>query len=173
MRSVRRSLTGAFVVGALVLSVAAPVAAKTTPTTKPKTTTTKKPKCCTVGDTATSSDFKFKVWGFTDPQPSPNQFAKPAAGSHFVSVDVEVFNPSTKNISFSGLLGFHLLDGKNRQYDEDIVSVLLSPKAPEGQIPPKGSIRGLVGFQVPDGSTGLKLRVQGSITASGATFKLS
>jgi hypothetical protein len=74
---------------------------------------------------------------------------------------------------FSSALGFHLLDNTNRQYDEDLtIGASLSPSTPDGQIPPNGSVRGLVGFQIPDGSTQLKFRAQGGITASGAIWKL-
>jgi hypothetical protein len=128
----------------------------------------------TVGQTAPSGDFRFTVFGFTDPQPSTNQFVTPDSGSHFVSVDVEVINPSSENRSFSSLLGFHLLDGENRQYDLDFSATTgLNPRAPDGQIPPNGSVRGFVGFQVPDGSTNLKFRAQGGVTASGAVWELS
>jgi Domain of unknown function (DUF4352) len=123
-----------------------------------------------IGQTAKSGDFKFTVFGVTDPQP-PDQFFSPTPGSHFVSVDVEVINPSSENRAFSSILGFHLLDKKNRQYDEH-TAIDLNPRAPDGQIPPKGSIRGLAGFEVPDGTTKLKFRAQGGITASGAIWKL-
>jgi Domain of unknown function (DUF4352) len=86
---------------------------------------------------------------------------------------VEVINPSSENRVFSSLAGFHLLDKKNNQYDEDpyfAASFLRRP--PDGQVPPKGSIRGLVGFQVPDGATKLKFKAQGGSTASGAIWKL-
>jgi hypothetical protein len=50
----------------------------------------------------------------------------------------------------------------------------LQPKAPDGQIPGGGSLRGFATFQVPDGTPGpLRLRVQGSLTASGAYFVLA
>jgi Domain of unknown function (DUF4352) len=160
--------------------VGAPAGAEPKP--KSTTTTTAKPKkpakpkkktCCTIGDTGTSSGFKVTVYGVTDPQPPPNpDFGAAPAGTHYVSVDVQIANPSKDNVSFSSLIGFHLLDSKNRQYDETLV-IGLTPPTPEGQIPPQGAVRGLVGFQVPDGTTGLKLRVQGSITASGVMFRLS
>src|SRR5262249_32840017 len=105
-----------------------------------------------IGQTANSGDFKFTVFAVTDPQPPTNQFATPKPGMHFVSVDVEVINPSSENRVFSSLNGFHLLDSQNRQYDEDLtIGASLNPPAPDGQIPPNGSTRGLVGFQVPDG----------------------
>src|SRR5262249_30712457 len=97
-----------------------------------------------IGQTANSGDFKFTVFAVTDPQPPTNQFATPKPGMHFVSVDVEVINPSSENRVFSSLNGFHLLDSQNRQYDEDLTigASPLNPPAPDGQIPPNGSTRG-------------------------------
>ena len=40
-------------------------------------------------------------------------------------------------------------------------------------MPPKQPIRGNVCFEIPDGSTKLKLRVQGSLTAEGSLFALT
>lgn len=42
-----------------------------------------------------------------------------------------------------------------------------------GQIPAGGAIRGLAVFEIPEGTTGMRLRVQGNITASGAFFNLT
>jgi len=48
----------------------------------------------------------------------------------------------------------------------------LSPTAPEGEIGPGQSIRGFVDSAVPDGSSGLRMRVQGGLTAYGAVWVL-
>ena len=125
-----------------------------------------------VGDTADTSGYKVAVFSFKDPQPPTNAIDTPDKGKHFVSVDVQVTNPGAKQQSFSSLIVFHLLDSQNHQYDEDLTNAGLSPGPPEGEIAGGQSIRGWVVFQVPDGTTGLKLRVQGSITAAGAVFTL-
>lgn len=175
MTKILRCLVGATAVGAVAVALAGgPAAAKPKPPT-PKTTTTTAPKkkCCTIGDTGTSSGFKITVYGVMDPQPPPDpDFGSAPPGMHYVSVDVQVANPSSGNNDFSSLAGFHLLDSKNHQYDETIIPGL-DPSAPDGQIPPHGAVRGFAAFQVPDGTTGLRLRVQGSITASGVVFRLS
>lgn len=124
-----------------------------------------------VGDTAKTGDFEVTVYGFKDPQTTTNQFDKPAAGTRYVSVDVQVANRGSTQQTFSSILGFHLVDSANRQYDLEFSTV--EPKAPDGQIPAGGAIRGLAVFQVPDGTTGMRLRVQGNITASGAFFNLA
>jgi len=125
-----------------------------------------------IGDTANTSGFKVTVYAVKNPQPSANSLVTPQTGDHFVSVDVQVTNPGSNQQPFSSLIGFHLLDAQNRQYDEDITGAGLNPGPPDGQIAGGQSIRGFVVFQIPNGTTGLKLRVQGSLTAAGAMFAL-
>ena len=113
------------------------------------------------------------MYGFKNPQPSKDQFDTPQAGNHFVSVDVQVMNPGSDQQTFSSLVGFHLLDSKNHQYDEELTAAGLKPGAPDGQIAGGQAIRGFVVFQVPNGTTGpLRFRAQGSITAAGAVWTL-
>jgi hypothetical protein len=127
-----------------------------------------------VGDTAKTGDFEVTVFGFTDPQPSGNEFLEPSPGMRFVSVDVQITNPDSKDQQlFSSLLGFHLLDDQNFQYGEDLMDAGLTPGAPDGEIAAGQSIRGFVAFEVPEDASGLKLRVQGSLTAAGAVFNLT
>lgn len=124
-----------------------------------------------IGDTAKTGDFDVTVYGIKDPQTTTNQFDKPVAGNRFVSVDVQIANKGSQQQTFSSFIGFHLVDSANRQYDLKLTTV--EPKAPEGQIPAGGAIRGLAVFEVPEGTTGLRLRVQGNFTASGAFFSLA
>jgi len=140
--------------------------ANVTPATAPAPTTV-----YNIGDTAKTGDFEVTVYGFNNPQTTANQFDKPAAGNRYVSVDVQIANEGSKQETFSSLIGFHLVDGANRQYDVRITTV--EPKAPEGQIPAGGAIRGVAVFEVPDRTTGMRFRVQGSLTASGAFFALT
>jgi hypothetical protein len=125
-----------------------------------------------IGDTANTSGLRVTVYAVKNPQPPTNSLLTPQTGDHFVSVDVQVTNPSADQQAFSSLIAFHLLDAQNRQYDEDITGAGLNPGAPDGQIAGGQSIRGFVVFQIPNGTTGLKLRVQGSLTAAGAVFTL-
>jgi len=127
-----------------------------------------------VGETAKTGDLEVTVYGFTNPQPPVNESYEPSPGMHFVSVDVQITNPDSRDQqSFSSLLGFHLLDDQNFQYGEDFADAGLTPGAPNGEIAAGQSIRGFVAFEVPDTASGLKLRVQGNITASGAVFDLA
>jgi hypothetical protein len=137
----------------------------------PGETTPKAGASYKVGDTAKTGDFEVTVYAVKDPQPPASQFDKPTTGSHYVSVDVQVANKGTQQQTFSSLVGFHLLDAANRQYDEALAS--LKPGPPEGQIPAGGAVRGFAVFEIPDGTAGLRLRVQGNLTASGAFFALS
>ena len=125
-----------------------------------------------VGDTANTGGIQVTVYSFRNPHPPILEFDSPQAGSHYVVVNLQITNPSGNQLTFSSLLGFHLLDGNNSQYNETLMPGL-SPSAPDGEFAAGQSIRGNVAFEVPDGTTGLKLRVQGKITAAGAVFALS
>ncbi len=123
-----------------------------------------------IGATAPTDQFDVTVYGYKDPQP-PGQFLQPSAGTHYVSVDVQLANRGSAQQNFSSLLQIHLLDGSNRQYDPTFGEV--TPPAPDGEIPPDQAIRGLALFEIPNGVTGLRVRVQGSLTAGGVYFALS
>jgi hypothetical protein len=125
------------------------------------------------GQTATTSDFKVTVYGVTEPWTPTNQFDTPTPGNHYVAVDLQLKNTTGEQQSFSSLLGLHLIDGSNRQYNETIGCIGLQPSAPDGEIPAKQAIRGNACFEVPDGSVKLKVRIQGSITAEGSLFQLT
>ncbi|MDQ6725199.1 MAG: DUF4352 domain-containing protein [Actinomycetota bacterium] len=127
-----------------------------------------------LGATAKTGDFMVTVYGFKNPQPSTNTFITPKPGMHYVSVDVQITNPDLKSQrAFSSLIGFHLLDAQNFQYTEDLMDAGLTPGAPDGELAAGQSVRGYVGFEVPDTASGLKLRIQGGLTAAGAVFNLA
>lgn len=125
-----------------------------------------------VGQTATTGPFLVTVFAVQDPYVSSNQLSQPPTGEHLVEVDVQLINPGSNQRAFSSLLGFHLYDSANHKYLED-PTVGVSPRPPDGQIPGGQNLRGFVVFSVPDGTSGLRLRVQGSPTAAGAVFRLS
>jgi hypothetical protein len=127
----------------------------------------------TVGQTASTGGWRVTVYSFKDPYTPPDTAFNASAGQHYVTVDVQVTNSdANKAQTFSSLAGFHLLDSSNHQYDETIVAEL-SPSAPDGEVQAGQSIRGYVAFEVPDGTSGLRFRAQGSLTAAGAVFTLS
>jgi Domain of unknown function (DUF4352) len=126
------------------------------------------------GQKATTSGLRVTVYGIQEPWTPTNQFDRPTPGNHYVAVDVQVTNPSKDQQLFSALSGFHLIDSGNRQYDVKLGGCIgLQPSAPDGQLPSKQPIRGFACFEIPDGSTKLKLRIQGSFTAEGALFQLT
>lgn len=123
-----------------------------------------------LGETARTGDFDVTVLEFRDPQ-APGPFLLPKDGDHFVSVDVHVANRTATPQTFSSLLGLHLVDGTDRQFDAALGDV--SPPPPDGEVPPGGAVRGRSLFEVPDGTTGLRLRVQGRPDAQGVVFTLA
>src|SRR5580704_4914362 len=73
-----------------------------------------------VGQTATTSKFAVTVYSFKDPLPPP-QYVTPTAGDHYVEVDVQMTNTASTQQTFSSLIGLHLLDSSNHQYDETVL----------------------------------------------------
>ncbi len=157
-------------VGVVVLLVIIVVAAASNSSDKSTSTTAPSGPIHNVGDTARSSDFDVTVYGFTDPVVESG-ISTASPGQHLVSVDLQVTNRASAQQSFSSLLGLHLVDAQNRQFNETIADV--TPGPPDGEVAPDGSIRGNVVFAVPDGTPGpLMLKAQGSPTAAGALFRL-
>ncbi len=126
------------------------------------------PSVHALGDTVRTGSFTITVHGFTDPQP-PGLFP-PGPGKHFLSVDVEVANRTTVRQRFSFLLGFHLLDQTGREIDPVFSDV--TPPPPDGEFTAGQSMRGRVLFEVPDGTTGVRLRARGSLDETGGLFPL-
>jgi len=126
----------------------------------------------TVGQTGASSGFNFTVYAVKAPFTSAGQYALPTAGYEYVQVDVEVTNTRSTTQQFSSLLAFHLYDAQDHQYGEAIVAGI-QPSPPDGPIAPGQAVRGLVMFEVPTATTGLRLRCQGKLTAAGAVFTLT
>jgi hypothetical protein len=125
-----------------------------------------------LGETGRSGGFGFTVLGIQDPFRTPDRVATPTSGRRYVAIDVRVTNLSeSTQESFSSPDGFHLLDAHDRQIDETIVPGV-EPGAPDGKFAPGQAMRGLVIFEIPYGTSGLKLRCQGNITSAGAVFRL-
>lgn len=137
---------------------------------KPSSTASAPAKPFALGATARTEAFDVTVYGFKDPQP-PGQFLKPGAGTHYVSVDLQVANRSAAQVNFSSLLQIHLLDSANHQFAPTFGEV--TPPPPDGELPPGQAARGMALFEIPDGTNGLRVRVQGTLTAGGVYFTLS
>ena len=143
-----------------------PAATATSPTAAAVTSA---PSAHTLGQAVSTGGFDITVHGFKDPE-APGDFLRPMPGRHFVSVDVEVANRSSRQRSFSFLLGFHLLDAADNQLDPTFGDLM--PPPPDGDIAPGRSLRGWVVFEVPDGTSGLRLRARGDLVEAGGLFPL-
>jgi hypothetical protein len=125
-----------------------------------------------VGQTGVSSGLAFTVYSVEYPFAAPAGPALPT-GRQYAEVDVQIQNLShSSQVTFSSILSLHLLDRLNHEYDETTVPGVV-PSAPDGNVAPGQARRGYVVFEVPTGSSGLKLRCQGSITSAGAVFALT
>jgi len=122
-----------------------------------------------MGETARTGDFDVTVLGFTDPQP-PGDVLPPRVGMHYVSVDVELSNRSSRQQAFSSLLGFLLIDAVDQEFDASFGDV--TPPAPDGDVAAGQTVRGLALFEVPDGTSGYRIRVRASLTVPGVDFTL-
>ncbi len=106
-----------------------------------------------VGDVVRVGETEVVVHGFEDPYDAGTQ--KPPAGSHYVTADVEIRNRSAAPQVYSSFAQFAMRNVKGETFDP--VGVPGSGEAVSGEVPPGGSRRGMVAFQIPDSSQGLLL----------------
>lgn len=126
-----------------------------------------------VGDEVKLGDWTVIVHGVTDPQPAPNQYLQPAAGTRWVGVDTEVKNLSDSPETVSSLVCLNVTDSMNRKYNVDIASGV-TPGPPDGEVAPGGALRGTAVFEVPADATGLKLNFKCDLLSTGtATIQLT
>jgi hypothetical protein len=123
-----------------------------------------------IGQTAHSGDFDITVNSAEDPFTSTNTFETAPAGDHWVAIDLTMHNTANEAKPVSSLLEFELTDPAGRKYDQGFVTTGQQPI--DGNIPPNDQREGILTYQVPDGVTGLVLRVKGDITAGGVTFTI-
>ena len=113
------------------------------------------------------------VYSKTEPLVPSRSSITPRAGSHFVAVDIEVFNLSTQPQAFSASASFKLVDSTNRSNDmAPIGGIGFDRDERHRQISVSGSVRDEVVFEIPDTATGLRLRVIGGLWARGVYFVL-
>jgi len=106
-----------------------------------------------VGDVVRVGETEVMIHGFTGQYDAGTQ--KPAAGSHYITVDAEIRNRSAAPQVYSAFaqLAIQNLEGKSF----DPVGVPGSSQALGGKVEPGGSRRAMVVFQIPDSSQGLLL----------------
>ncbi len=128
------------------------------------TTTAKAPvDAFSVGDVVKVGDTEVIVHAVQDPFDAGEQ--KPAAGSRFVAVDVELKNVSSSPQVFSSFGQFELKDSTDKSYD----AVVLRGKPPAvgGPAAAGASRRGPIAYQVPEGSQGLQLLCKDRLAGKG------
>jgi hypothetical protein len=122
-----------------------------------------------IGETARTGSLDVTVLGSKDPH-SPGKSSPPKAGYHYVSVDVELSNRTGDPRTFSSTSGLHMVDDAYREYRPTVTDAATS--APS-EIRPGQSVRTSAVFEIPDGSTGLRLRVQADGDGAEVFFTLS
>jgi hypothetical protein len=126
-----------------------------------------------VGERVALGDYEVVVHAVQNPMPPANQFLKPPAGKRWVALDTEVVNRTDKPKPFSALLAFELQDQANRTYDMTVTTGA-QPGAPDGEIVPKGSKRGLLVFELPDDASSLRLMFKSNVFGTGqATIRVT
>ncbi len=123
-----------------------------------------------VGDEGTTGDWTVTFNGAMDPYVSPNPFAQPIEGTHFLAVDVSMTNAGSKELMVGALVMYALYDAQGNRFevvptDDDLPPV-------DGTVAPGATARGWTVFQVPDTSTGLVLQVAGDASTTGVRFAL-
>jgi hypothetical protein len=88
--------------------------------------------------------------------PKGDQFNKPSDGNKFVVVDLTIENKSDETVNISTLLQMSIKTAEGQKYSVDVMaSTAGGGSTPDGEVAPGEKIRGQVGFQVPEASTGL------------------
>lgn len=119
-----------------------------------------------IGDIVKLGDAQVIVHAVKDPYDSGTQFARPPAGSRYVMVDAEVKNLSSDPRVLSAFSQFEMKDSKDESYDPIVLPGSLP--AVGGTAPPGTARRGLVAFQVPEGSVGMRLVFNDLLYAKGS-----
>lgn len=88
----------------------------------------------------------------------------------YVAVEPNVVNTRDEVQSFSTLLGLELIDSLGQRWNIALAG-MDRPKL-DGDVAPGSNGRGWQVFEVPADATGLRLKVQGSLTATGIEFQL-
>jgi hypothetical protein len=124
----------------------------------------------TLGQQAHTGDLDVTLNTVKDPYASTNQFDKPSAGQRFVAVEVTVKNTGKSAVTVSSLLFAEVTDSQSRPWRIALAGLDL-PQL-DGQVQPGDSRRGWMVFGVDQDATGLRMRLKGSLTATGSVFGL-
>lgn len=141
------------------------------PATSPRTTSAPPTQASySVGQTAHTGDFDVTLNTVENPYTPTNRFEKPPAGQHFVGVELTVKNTTSDQKTMSTLMGAEVTDSLSRPWHSTFAGV--DRPQLDGTVAANDSRRGWIFFALPDDATGLKLRMKGSLTATGSLFVL-
>ncbi len=105
-----------------------------------------------IGTATAVGPFNVTVASVTDPL-EPQPALEPAEGNRLIGVEIVIENTSDEAQTVSTLLNMSLRDGTGQGYDMDITAQTVAntggQSTPEGNVPAGGTIRGIVGFQIP------------------------
>jgi len=103
--------------------------------------------------------------------PAGDSYNKPNEGNVFTVVDVTIKNQGSEAVSVSSMLQMSLKDGTGQGYDPDFMASTASGgTAPEGEIAPGETVRGQVGFQVPEDAAGMVFVFDSDVWGFGKVF---
>ena len=87
--------------------------------------------------------------------PAGSEYNKPIAGHKFLVVDLTIVNKGAAAVSFLSITQTSLKDSDGRQYWATLMaSAAAGGSPPDGDIAPGETVRGQVGFQVPENASG-------------------
>jgi hypothetical protein len=122
-----------------------------------------------IGDTIEIGDLTLTVNEVTNPP--GDDFSKPDEGNIFVVVDVTITNGSSEAANVSSLMQMSLKDDTGQVYDLDLMASAASGgTTPDGEIAPGETIRGQVGFQVPEDASGMVFVFDSDVWGFGKVF---
>ncbi|MEY2448813.1 MAG: hypothetical protein QOH79_2289 [Acidimicrobiaceae bacterium] len=139
-------------------------------TTSAPTTTVNPNAPHVVGETAHTGDFDVTLNEFIEPFEDSSGFFSAQPGNHLVAVDVTMHNTDKDSHTVSSLAQFTVVDPQSRSYQASFAG---NQNRVDGTVAAGDQIRGVVSFEVPDGITGLVLKVKGDFTSGGTSFQLS
>lgn len=112
-----------------------------------------------IGEETEIGDIKLKVLSVDEPE--VDEYQKPKSGNIYLSVELEITNQGYETEYISSTQGY-IKDSKNQKYDYSIFALPTGTSSISGELASQDSVRGEIGFEVPEDATGLKFYFQGT-----------
>ena len=142
-----------------------------TPTSPDSLYSTKTGAEIAVSQTYSVGNLEFVVNGIrTD---NGKDFLKPDPGNTYFLVDVSVTNTGDETTSISSMLMFTVRDSNGYSYSESMGALSASKGSLDGEVMAGKTLRGELGYEVPNGLTGLELFVNPSVFGTADLFVVS